>query len=75
MPVMWPILTKVVYGSPATYNGCMWIHALTFYQIDARGQDGMRTGILPLFKAAVHDHWASYLAFTTAARFCNAHHL
>ncbi|MEZ4714435.1 MAG: transposase [Caldilineaceae bacterium] len=52
---------------------------LTFYQIDAkRGQDGMRTaGILPLFQGtAVHDHWASYLAFDHCQHaFCNAHHL
>ncbi|MEZ4713464.1 MAG: transposase [Caldilineaceae bacterium] len=58
---------------------CGQYRALTFYQIDAkRGQDGMRTaGILPLFQGtAVHDHWASYLAFDHCQHaFCNAHHL
>jgi transposase len=61
-----------------------WLHvastpALTFYQVDAkRGQDGMRTAdILPHFQGtAVHDHWASYLAFDHCQHaFCNAHHL
>lgn len=61
-----------------------WLHvactpALTFYQVDAkRGQVGMRAaGILDTFSGvAVHDHWASYLAFEKCQHaFCNAHHL
>ncbi len=61
-----------------------WLHVactptLTFYQVDAkRGQVGMRAaGILDTFAGvAVHDHWASYLAFENCQHaFCNAHHL
>lgn len=61
-----------------------WLHVastaeLTFYQVDAkRGQGGMcAAGILPHFQGtAVHDHWASYLAFDQCQHaFCNAHHL
>ena len=61
-----------------------WLHVastpeLTFYQVDAkRGQEGMRAAaILPHFQGtAVHDHWASYLAFDHCQHaFCNAHHL
>jgi transposase len=61
-----------------------WLHVactptLTFYQVDAkRGQVGMQAaGILDTFAGvAVHDHWASYLAFENCQHaFCNAHHL
>lgn len=61
-----------------------WLHVastpeLTFYHVDGkRGQGGMRAaGILPHFQGtAVHDHWASYLAFDHCRHaFCNAHHL
>ena len=61
-----------------------WLHVastpqLTYYHVHAkRGQIGMAAGgILPDFQGhAVHDHWASYLAFDQSQHcFCNAHHL
>lgn len=65
-------------------NQLQWLHVsstetLTFYHVDAkRGQLGMKAaGILPQFGGtALHDHWASYLAFEHCQHaFCNAHHL
>ena len=61
-----------------------WLHSagtqwLTFYGLHRkRGQEGMKEiGILPHFTGwALHDHWASYLAFAQCDHaFCNAHHL
>jgi len=61
-----------------------WLHVagterLTWYAIHPkRGRVGMQAiGILPLFRGwAIHDHWASYLAFDQCQHaFCNAHHL
>lgn len=61
-----------------------WLHSastdlLTYYGLQRkRGQTAMRTlGILPNFTGwAVHDHWASYLAFEQCDHaFCNVHHL
>ena len=61
-----------------------WMHVactpeLTYYHVGPqRGQEGMTAGgILPNFQgSAVHDHWASYLAFAQCEHdFCNAHHL
>lgn len=61
-----------------------WLHSagtewLTFYGLhEKRGQDAMKAmGILPDFTGwALHDHWASYLAFDQCQHaFCNAHHL
>lgn len=65
-------------------NQLQWLHVssterLTIYHVDAkRGQVGMSAaGILPQFcGTALHDHWASYLAFANCQHaFCNAHHL
>ena len=61
-----------------------WLHSastqlLTFFGLHhKRGQDAMQAlGILPRFTGrALHDHWASYLAFEQCDHaFCNAHHL
>jgi len=61
-----------------------WLHSvstqmLTFFDLhQKRGQDAMQDiGILPRFTGwALHDHWASYLAFEQCDHaFCNAHHL
>lgn len=61
-----------------------WLHSastewLTFFAFHPkRGQQAMRDiGILPQFTGrALHDHWASYLAFDQCDHtFCNAHHL
>ena len=61
-----------------------WLHSmstelLTFFGLHRkRGQDAMQDlGILPRVTGwALHDHWASYLAFEQCDHaFCNAHHL
>ena len=61
-----------------------WLHSagtewLTLYGLhQKRGQDAMQDmAILPDFTGwALHDHWASYLAFDQCRHaFCNAHHL
>jgi transposase len=61
-----------------------WLHSagtkmLTFFGLHRkRGQEAMQDiGILPHFTGcALHDHWASYLAFEQCDHaFCNAHHL
>lgn len=61
-----------------------WLHSvstesLTFFGLHRkRGEKAMcAQGILPLFRGwALHDHWASYLAFDQCNHaFCNAHHL
>jgi transposase len=61
-----------------------WLHSvstqmLTFFGLHRkRGQDAMQDiGLLPRFTGwALHDHWASYLAFEQCNHaFCNAHHL
>lgn len=61
-----------------------WLHSastdlLTYFGLHhKRGQAAMHAlGILPNFTGwAVHDHWASYLAFDACDPvFCNAHHL
>jgi transposase len=61
-----------------------WLHSagtkmLTFFGLHRkRGQEAMQDiGILPRFTGcALHDHWASYLAFEQCDHaFCNAHHL
>lgn len=61
-----------------------WLHSvstkwLTLFGLHRkRGQQAMQDqGILPHFSGwALHDHWASYLAFDKCDHaFCNAHHL
>lgn len=61
-----------------------WLHSastemLTYFGVHRkRGQTAMREiGLLPRFTGwALHDHWASYLAFSRCDHaFCNAHHL
>jgi transposase len=61
-----------------------WLHSagtkmLTFFGLHRkRGREAMQDiGILPRFTGcALHDHWASYLAFEQCDHaFCNAHHL
>jgi len=61
-----------------------WLHSastemLTYFGVHRkRGQTAMREiGLLPRFTGwALHDHWASYLAFPQCDHaFCNAHHL
>lgn len=61
-----------------------WLHSagtkmLTFFGLHRkRGQQAMQDiGLLPRFTGwALHDHWASYLAFEQCDHaFCNAHHL
>jgi transposase len=61
-----------------------WLHSastdlLTYFGLQRkRGQAAMHAlAILPNFPGwAVHDHWASYLAFDACDHaFCNAHHL
>lgn len=61
-----------------------WLHSistqtLTFFGLHRkRGQEAMQDiGLLPGFTGwALHDHWASYLAFVQCDHaFCNAHHL
>ncbi|MEZ4707419.1 MAG: transposase [Caldilineaceae bacterium] len=63
---------------PLTMAACGQYTRINLYQIDKRGQDGMRTaGILPLFQGtAVHDHWAFLFSLDHCQHaFCNAHHL
>jgi len=65
-------------------NQLHWLHSastqrLTCFSLHPkRGQAAMQeNGILPAFTGwALHDHWASYLAFAQCDHaFCNAHHL